>query len=57
MAKYVEGKFKRIKLLLSFLTLLKKMAEAFDCKSVFGFSAYDLQTKVYDEIAKQAKGG
>lgn len=57
MAKYVEGKFKRIKLLLSFLTLLKKMAEAFDCKDVFGFSAYDLQKKVYDEIAKQAKGG
>lgn len=57
MAKYVEGKFKRIKLLMQFLTIVKKLREAFDCSSVFGFSCQELQTKIYKEIARQAEGG
>lgn len=57
MAKYVEGKFKKIKLLMQFLTLLKKLCEEFDCKNVFGFDGYELQKKIYNEIAERAKGG
>lgn len=57
MPKYVEIKFKKIKLLMQFLTILKKMCEIFDCKNLFGFNGYELQKKIYKEIAKQAEGG
>lgn len=57
MSKYIEGKFKKIKLLIQFLTILKNMCEAFDCKNLFGFNGYELQKKIYKEIAKQAEGG
>lgn len=57
MAKHVEGKFRKIKLLMQFLTLLKKLCEEFDCKQVFGFSGYELQKVIYNEIAQRAKGG
>ena len=57
MAKYVESKFRKIKLLMQFLTLIKKLGEEFDCKKLFGFSSYEVQKKIYDEVANQAKGG
>ena len=57
MAKYVEAKFKKIKLLMQFLTLVKKICEEFDCKNLFGLNGYELQKKIYEEVARQAKGG
>ena len=57
MSKYVEAKFRKIKLLMQFLTLVKKLCEEFDCKNLFGFNGYELQKKIYAEVAKQAKGG
>ena len=56
MAKQVEGKYKRIKLLLSFLTLAKRLVKEFNCLDVFGFNGWDLQKKIYEQIAKEAKG-
>ena len=57
MAKYVEAKFRKIKLLMQFLTLVKKLCEEFDCKKLFGFNGYELQKKIYNEVANQTKGG
>jgi hypothetical protein len=55
MSKYVEAKFRKIKLLMQFLTLVKKLCEEFNCKNLFGFNGYELQKKIYKEIAKQAE--
>lgn len=57
MAKYIESKFKKIKLLMQFLTLIKKLCVEFECKNLFGFNGYELQKKIYKEIAKLAEGG
>lgn len=43
--------------LMQFLTKIKKLCEEFDCKNLFGFNGYELQNKIYAEVAKQAKGG
>ena len=56
MARYIEKKFIKIKLLMQFITLLKKLCEEFDCKQDFGFNGYELQKKVYMEVAKLAEG-
>ena len=57
MKKYVEKKFKRIKLLMQFLTILKSLCDEFDCQKEFGFSGFKLQDKVYELIAKLSAGG
>lgn len=57
MKKYTEKKFKKIKLLMQFLTLLKRLCDEFDCPKDFGFSGFKLQDKIYELIAKLSAGG
>jgi len=55
--KYVEGKFKKIKLLMSFLTILRNLDEVFNCESVFGFNACALRKNIYKQILDQVTNG
>lgn len=57
MARYIEAKYRKIKLLMQFLTLIKKLCEEFDCKNIFGFNGYEIQKKIYSEMAILADGG